>query len=236
MYVIPLGTNGLFPDGENATSGYLVCAGKRKFLVDIGSGVFLKLKEILPPESLDAVIITHYHYDHVSDIGVLSYYLQTKNAKLRVYAPKDDSFYQKLIETTPYLEYRPIFENDWMLYDDLRILFYKTNHPVTTFGLSFIYGDKKFTYTSDGNLCDNLYKMLDHSDLAIIDCGFLYKDWSEDKPLLSAYHVGLLSAELNVKTPLISHFKPTISKKDLIEEARSACDRVNPCLYKRYKV
>lgn len=236
MYIEPLGTNGLYPDENNPTSGYLVSAGSKNFLLDIGSGVFAKLIMRIQPEKLDGIIISHYHFDHVSDIGVLSYYLQTRNAVLKVYAPDDGSEFQKLIEKSPYFEYIPISDNKPLIFGDLRIEFYKTNHPVPTYGVAMYCEGKKFSYTSDGNVCDNLYKMLRDCDLAIIDCGFLRKDWSDEKPLLSAEHVGLISEKCRIKKALISHFRPTISKGDLIYEAKSACDRVEPCLYQRYEL
>ncbi len=236
MYVEPLGTNGLYPDENNPTSGYLLSAGDKKFLIDVGSGVFSKLKNIVKIEELDGVIVTHYHFDHVSDIGVLSYYLQTRNRKLKVYAPNDGSEFQNLIKNSPFFDFIPINESEPLVFDDLKIEFYKTNHPVLTYGVVVFYSGKKFTYTSDGNICDNLYKMLENSDLAVIDCGFLFADWSTYKPLLSAEHVGLIAKKCGVKRALISHFKPTISKEELITEAKSAYDKVEPCMYERYVI
>ncbi len=228
-----LGTNGLYPDDNNPTSGYLVSCNGLKYLVDIGSGVFNKVKNHLPPENLDGIIITHYHFDHVSDIGVLSYYLQTKNKRLKVYGPNDGSPYQKLIMGSPYFDFVPIdggIENE-----GVTIRFYKMNHSVLTYGVSFENGNKKFSYTSDGNLCDAHKDLLENSDLAVINCGCLKKDWNAQMPVLSAYHAGFLTNEY-CRNALLSHFNPALSRENLICEGKSQCPDLEPAEYKEYVI
>lgn len=228
-----LGTNGLFPDDNNPTSGYLLSCNDLNYLVDVGSGVFNKVTNLLPPENLDGVIITHYHFDHVSDIGVLSYYLQTKNKKLKVYGPDDGSYYQKLITGSPYFDFTPIdgcIENG-----DLKICFYKMNHSVLTYGVTFESENKKFAYTSDSNLCEAHSLLLKNADLAVINCGCLQKDWNEQKPVLSAYHAGRLAKEYGIKA-LISHFNPALSREDIISEAKSQCPSLEPAEYTDYLI
>lgn len=236
FYVQPLGTNGLYPDATDPTSGYMLSFGNRKILIDIGSGVFNKLLLNFPPENLDAVIISHYHFDHVSDIGVLSYYLQTKNKRIKVYAPCDESPFQKLIENSPYLDYIPIDENYNLKIGDGTIKFYKTNHPILTFAVSVEFEGKKFSYSSDGNLSTAFESLLENCNLAIIDCGFLKKDWTENKPLLSAYHVGYLGEKYKVEKLLISHFNPTLSRADILNEAKSVYDKILPADNQRYDI
>ncbi|MGG5833061.1 MBL fold metallo-hydrolase, partial [Bacillus pumilus] len=42
-------------------------------LVDCGSGVLSKLQQYIDIEELDAVLLSHYHHDHIADIGPLQY-------------------------------------------------------------------------------------------------------------------------------------------------------------------
>ena len=71
-----LGCYGPFPPIGGATSGYLLELNsqntQKKFLLDCGSGVLAKLQQYISPNSLDGIIVTHMHYDHCSDLGVLS--------------------------------------------------------------------------------------------------------------------------------------------------------------------
>ncbi len=228
-----LGTNGLYPTENSPTSGYLVNCNGLRYLVDIGCGIFNKVKEIMPPEDLDGIIVTHYHFDHVSDIGVLSYYLQTKNKRVTVYGPDDGSPYQKLISDSPYFDFVPI--NCSIERENLKICFYKMNHSVLTYGVSFYCDNKKFSYSSDGNLCDSYCSLLTSCDLAVINCGLLNKDWNNSKPVLSACNVGDLAQKYGVKA-LISHFNPSISRSELIKEAQSRCESLQPAELKEYLI
>lgn len=232
--LLPLGTNGLYPTKESPTSGYLVTYNGVNILIDIGSGVFTKLCEVMPPENLDAVIISHYHFDHVSDIGVLSYYLQTRNKKLTVYGPNDNSPYQSLISGSPYFNYMPIDENSILDFKEFNVSFCKMKHPVLTYGVRLSDGEKVLSYSSDSALCGGFEKLLSNCNLAVLDCGFTYDNWNEDKPLISAKHVGLLAKSYGVKTMLLSHFNPTIPREKLAMEGQYEYENCKPIEHKRY--
>ena len=45
-------------------------------LMDCGSRAVTELEKEISPLDLDAVIISHYHPDHVADLGVLRHYFQ----------------------------------------------------------------------------------------------------------------------------------------------------------------
>ena len=70
-----LGINGPFPESRGATSGYLLEAGDNLFQLDLGSGVLGILTSLTAPESLSALFVSHWHYDHTADIPVLMYRL-----------------------------------------------------------------------------------------------------------------------------------------------------------------
>ncbi len=69
MKVTVIGCCGGFPAANEATSGYLFQSGGYSLLVDCGSAVLSKLFAYVPAEELDAVILSHYHHDHIADIG-----------------------------------------------------------------------------------------------------------------------------------------------------------------------
>lgn len=73
MKVTVIGYWGGFPAANEATSGYLFEHEGFRMLVDCGSGVLAKLQNYVSVEKLDAVVVSHYHHDHVADIGPLQY-------------------------------------------------------------------------------------------------------------------------------------------------------------------
>lgn len=68
-----LGSGGPLADDARASSSYLVwIEGKARLLVDAGGGAFVRFGEAgADMTTLDAVLISHFHADHVSDLAAL---------------------------------------------------------------------------------------------------------------------------------------------------------------------
>src|SRR5262249_7493662 len=63
-----LGKSPAWQDANGACSGYLVEGGGQVVLLDCGPGVFAKLRAAVGYETVDAVLITHLHADHILDL------------------------------------------------------------------------------------------------------------------------------------------------------------------------
>lgn len=76
MKITVLGYYGGYPFNGDGTSSYLVQSDDFNLLLDCGSGALIELEKHLDPLQLDAVVLTHYHADHIADVGVLQHYWQ----------------------------------------------------------------------------------------------------------------------------------------------------------------
>ena len=103
MDLMVIGCDGTYPSANGACSGYLVRAGDARILMDCGSGVMSKLMALMDPARLSAVILTHWHNDHASDMLVLRYYLQIHKRKLAVYAPLEQHPLMRLCEGSEFI-------------------------------------------------------------------------------------------------------------------------------------
>jgi ribonuclease Z len=66
------GTGSPMPDPTRAGPCVAVVAGQRLFIVDSGSGSTRNLSLMnLPPARVEAVFLTHFHSDHIADLGEL---------------------------------------------------------------------------------------------------------------------------------------------------------------------
>ena len=83
MKLTILGNNGPFPAAAGACSGYLLRHNGKNILIDCGNGVLANLQRFIHFEELDAIVLTHLHSDHVSDMNVLRYALQIKRKRRR---------------------------------------------------------------------------------------------------------------------------------------------------------
>lgn len=61
MKLTVIGFWGGYPKLNGASSGYLLEHNGFNLLLDCGSGILSKLQNVLQPEELDAVILSHYH-------------------------------------------------------------------------------------------------------------------------------------------------------------------------------
>jgi len=87
-----LGSSSGVPNAERSCSGYLLDSGGRLTLIDCGSGVtsaFLRFG--FDPLTVDRVIISHTHADHVSDLPLFiqMIHLTRRTNRLDVYLPEE---------------------------------------------------------------------------------------------------------------------------------------------------
>ena len=81
MKLTVLGRYGPFPAPGGACSGYLLESGGVTLVMDLGSGALGNLLRRVPGLGLTAVLLSHLHSDHMSDMLVLRYALQQLSAR-----------------------------------------------------------------------------------------------------------------------------------------------------------
>ncbi len=75
MNLTILGSTAGAPSRRNPASGYLVESEGVSIWMDAGTGTFMELAKRVDPGKLDAVVISHTHVDHCSDLFGLYGYL-----------------------------------------------------------------------------------------------------------------------------------------------------------------
>ena len=220
MKLTVLGCNGPFPPADGACSGYLLESGDTRVLLDCGTGVLARLTAILPPEELDAVVLSHLHYDHMSDMLPLIYRTAGKK-RLTVYAPTAPETVRALLADA--FDLRDVAQGGQI--GELTFSALPVRHPVPCFATRFEAVGKAFCYTGDTNTCAALAAFAAGCDLLLADACFTDALWAESKPHLSARLAAEAARDAGVKGLVLTHFNPGGDLVTLLREARSVYPR-----------
>ncbi len=237
IIVTPLGSVSPYTKGDMNCPGFLLENGNTKILLDCGNGITRLLHF---PEDLYNlhIIISHYHKDHLGDLGAIQYASRVYNKlkyldeKVKVYIPENDFAGNKeaiLLNNDSYCDYINIHDNDTFNIDNLKITV-KDNHShsIESFMIKIENDDYKIVYTSDiGNTnFDELVKFCMNSDLLICESSFIEEHHANSKTHLTAYEAGTLAKLSNSSELVLTHFWPEESKENYLMEAKRVFDNV----------
>ena len=221
-----LGINGPFPESRGATSGYLLEAGDSLFQFDLGSGVLGLLTSLTAPETLSALFVSHWHYDHTADIPVLMYRLQAYSQVLSVYGPEDPSSpVFQLVSSVPCFAFTKVSAGQVLNVNGAEVKVNAARHPVPAVGSCLSCEGKTFGYTGDTNTLLSLADDYRGCSLLLADGLFPAGSWSEQKPHLSAELAARLAKDAGAEDLIITHLNPLYPRRLLLEEARSVYPR-----------
>lgn len=169
------------------------CLIDDKILIDCGNGIVKTLLEQnVDINKIDTLLITHLHGDHFLDIPFLI--LQRKfcsaNNELKIYCPIGT---EKIIGKIIRLIYSDI--KDWTIlrdktkvefveFEELKEKEVSASYFVTSynvihgdfspaFGYIINYKDKAIGISGDSTYCDNIEKIVQNSDISILDMSFI---------------------------------------------------------------
>ena len=230
MKLTILGRCGGFPMPGEATSGYLLNCGGKNILIDCGSGVVSNLFRFLPIEHLDLLVLSHLHYDHQADLGVVKYAIgMSRRAgktipNLKVYLPATPSALYPAAEDV--LELHVISERTAEVFPDIDLRFIAGIHPVESYGIRVKHAGKIFSYTGDTRMCPAVYDMLFGADLAVMDAGSLERQRSDHMVHMTARECGEAAARGKVRRTILSHIVPANDPAETLKEAKAAYGHV----------
>ena len=218
MILTVLGNNGPFPAAGGACSGYLLTSdsGNTRILLDCGSGVLGRLLAECPLDRLSAAVLSHLHYDHMSDMLPMRYALDFCGIpSLRVFCPETPAKARGLLSGGK----MDLYEMKDAQIGEMKLEFLPVCHPVECYAVRVTCDGTTFAYTGDTNQCDALSLFADGADLLLADAGFLNEDWTPAKPHMSAGMCAALAREARAKRLLLTHINPLLDAEALLDEA-----------------
>lgn len=227
MDVTVLGYWGGFPFKGEGTTSYLVQSAGYSLLLDVGSSTLIQLETYLDPLLLDAVILTHYHHDHIADLGVLQYLRQLKHRDhvvnpLPIYGHTEDDWHFNAL-TMPGISVGKAYDpNELLRVGPFDITFMKTVHPVPCYAMRILerHTGKVFVFTADTGYFEALSDFCQQADLLITDTYFL-EGHEQHKAHLTSKETGRLATKANVKHVVLSHLNQHVDLVELKKQTES---------------
>lgn len=227
MNIIPLGVWGAYPPANGATSAFLLEEDGFRCLVDCGSGVLSSLQSHIDLHDLDALVITHYHPDHIADVGVLQHgvmietLLEKRDRPLQVYAhAKDEDNFSRL-QDGKYMKATAVSPEQTEKIGPWQVDFCETDHPVYCLALKFT--DKHNTsivFTADTAWTPNLLPFIEGSEMLISEASTYHHMIEQIPGHLSGRQAGQLAKETGVNRLLLTHLPNYGNPNDLVSEAK----------------
>ena len=221
MKLTILGNNGPYPSPGGACSGYLLTSdsGHTNVLLDCGTGVLGNLSCCIPWEFLSAVILSHLHFDHMSDLLPMQYALQfhPRSSPLPVYAPDTPADVRGLLNVPAFA----LHAMEDCEIGEFSFSFCPVRHPVESFALRASCDGRCFVYTGDTNEAPALDSFARDADLLLADAGLSAADWRMEAPHLSAERCAALAKRTDCGRLLLTHLNPRYMVEELEHEAHA---------------
>lgn len=212
MKLTILGYLGGFPSHNIGTSSYLLESADFSLLIDCGSGALINLEKLKDPLSLDAVILSHYHADHIADVGVLQYYwqLHPKHYKLKelpIYGNTEDMDNFKKLDWPKSTQKIGFSADDSLQIGPFEISFLKTHHPVPTFAMRIVETttQKVLVFTADTGYFDQLVDFCKDADVLMTDTNFDNSNTSDVRWHMTADESAHLALDSHAKRLILTH-------------------------------
>ncbi len=223
-----MGSGSIVPTPYRFGSGHYVEAGEGRFLLDCGPGVLEKMKNLsLSPFKLTALLLTHFHIDHVADIFPLLKLraftpegLPNKTPeKLRIFGPKglkrfletlidNNEFFSYVKTLMRYESYSSLEEVEpWRVFEVEGVRL--TSAPVThDGGVAYRLESKgvSLVFSGDTSFSENLVKLAAGVDVLVHECSFPHERLVGQH--VSEIELARIVAKVRPKIVVVTHLYP----------------------------
>lgn len=219
-----IGFWGGYPGPGEATSAYLIEKNDYALMLDFGSGALATLQKYKDFLAIDAILLSHYHHDHVADIGVLQYarlvqsYLREDVSVLPIYGhQEDEKAFSKLTDDyTKGVAYKP---QETLQIGPYEINFMKTKHPVPCYGMRITDGEKTIVYTADSAYDEKWFAFAKDAHVLIADCNFYAGQDGLGAGHMNSQEIATIASQAQVGELIVSHLPHFGEHEQLVKEA-----------------
>ncbi len=235
MELTLLGTGSCAPSPARGPAGYFLAAGSATFLIDPGPGAVHRAAMAgCDPLSVDAVVVTHHHLDHVADLLPWLFSArhcagERKEKTVPIVAPVGfaDVFAAMRAPFAQWIGPGGAFDAVVTEIEpegrgavaDVTITAAKMNHGANGLGYRFDDKEASFVYSGDTGPSAELTRLATGADLLLAECS--YPDGWDGDGHLTPTAVARIAIDARVPRLVLTHMTPTVESLDLAALVRS---------------
>lgn len=224
MKLTIIGFWGAYPGPGEASSAYLVEEDDEKILLDCGSGVLSILQNYTAIENLNCIVLSHYHPDHIADIGCIQHAaivqksLGERTVPVSIYGHDLSDYFQTLSYKDVVVG--KVFSQDSRLeIGPFSLSFLRTPHPIPAFAIRVEAKGFSIGYTGDTGWSDALPDFFKDVDLLVSEASLYNRFKGRISGHLTSGEAGRLAEESGAEQLLLTHLPHYGNHQDLVAEA-----------------
>lgn len=231
MKLTALGVWGGYPTRDAGTTSYLLQSDSGfNLLIDCGSRAVTELEHELSPNALDAVILSHYHEDHIADLGALRQYRQlqpVRPAILPIYGHAGNEYEFAKLNLDEVSEAHAYDIKNGTTIGPFDLTFLETVHPVLNYAMRIVEREtgRVLVFTGDTGYFEGLAGFAANADILLADVYF-FKDKRKMPNHLSSLEAGEIAKLAGVKKLILTHLPQQGDLEVLRQEAAEAAEPV----------
>ncbi len=235
MELVVLGSSGTYPVPDRPASGYLIRTESTTIWCDAGPGTFAALTALMPPEDIDAVVLSHLHIDHCVDVFALLHYLAygppERSTTIDIHAPalaahRFEAFLQPRPDHAFYdvLRFHDAVPGETAVVGDIAVDFAAAVHSVSAALTKFTADHRCLVYTGDTGPAPGLAALASGADVLLAEASL----GPDDDPWpfhLTPAQAGEVAAAAGVGQLVLTHLRPTLEPASAIAAAAATFGR-----------
>ena len=213
LRVTVIGCSGTYSSSESACSSYLVQTASTSVLLDAGPGSSIELQNHLDLGNLDAIVLSHEHPDHWTEMpslyhayrygieqpGLPVYGTAGTKARLDAAAPE---------ATSGTFDWVTIDATSTLTIGDLAFTFSETDHPVETLAMRIESGGVSIAYSADTGPDWSPEAFEAAIDLMIYETTLPIELEDAEIPHVSGRQAGERATNAGIDTLVLTHVPP----------------------------